>query len=74
MKDIVVDPSGFDWNLFPGLGGEDSDDDAAAAAGDQLEFDGIHFGHGLGFMQPQYIQHCATNTITSSLHNALAPV
>lgn len=80
LKDIVVDPPGFDWNKFLVLGGETSDDDGdsgngGALGGGEGEFDDIHLGHGHGHEFPQlYLPHCDNTISTSSLHNALAPV
>jgi hypothetical protein len=75
LKGLVVDPPGFDWNHFLGLGGEVSEDEGAGEAGGGSHdgFEGIHLGHGLDFAQ-HYIPHSDNTISTSSLHNALAPV
>jgi len=75
LKDLVVDPPGFDWSHFLGLGGEDSEDDVAGEpnAGGDGGFEEIHLGHGLDFAL-HYIPHSDNTISTSSLHNALAPV
>jgi len=75
LKDLVVDPPGFDWSHFLGLGAEDSEDESGGEAdgSGQGGFDGIHFGHGLDFAM-HYIPHSDNHVSTSSLHNALAPV
>ena len=75
LKDLVVDPPGFDWSQFLGLGGEGSEDEGMGEVdGDgQRAFDGIHLGHGLDFAL-HYIPHSDNTTSTSSLHNALAPM
>lgn len=75
LKDLVIDPPGFDWGQFLGLGGEESEDEGTSEAdgGGDGGFEGIHLGHGLDFAQ-HYIPHSDNTTSTSSLHNALAPV
>jgi hypothetical protein len=75
LKDLVVDPPGFDWSRVFGLGMEESGDEGTGGAtgGGNGEFDGIHLGHGLDFAQ-HYIPHSENTITTSSLHNALAPV
>lgn len=75
LKDLVVDPPGFDWSQFLALGAEESEGEDVGepdGVGDG-GFDGIHFGHGLDFAQ-HYIPHADNTISTSSLHNALAPL
>lgn len=78
LKDIVVDPPGFDWGQFLILGEENSDDEGDCGGmigGGEGGFDGIHLGHGHGHEFEQlYLPHCDNTISTSSLHNALAPV
>ena len=73
MTDLVVDPPGFDWNIFLGLGAEESEEERGTAINSQMDFNGMPYGHDLDFIPQQYISsHQPTNTSTSSLHNALA--
>lgn len=76
LKDIVVDPPGFDWGQFTGLGSAESDEEGMRGnIGSEGVggYDDIHFGHELEFEHHQYVPH-SDNVGTSSLHNALAPV
>jgi len=73
LKDLVVDPPGFDWSQFLGLGTEESEEEELGEIdrGEDGGFNGIHFGHGLDFVQ-HYIPQSDNTISTSSLHNALA--
>jgi hypothetical protein len=58
LKNIVVDPPGFDWDYFRDLGGESEDDE-------------LHTIQDLNLQNGHYNSHGDPSN-TSSLHNALA--
>ncbi|KDQ64637.1 hypothetical protein JAAARDRAFT_145597 [Jaapia argillacea MUCL 33604] len=60
LKDVIVDPPGFDWNQFHGLGEE---------SGDEVAMEGLAYHHS---QQQDYTpNHCNSSY---SLQYALAPV